>query len=581
MGLAAKLDKFIPDLSATLARFPVPAAVAVALCVYFNIVAAGSFNDETGLVAAGGAAAFIASGAAHLLAEGNRWSRMAGILLALASGAALALVGYFTAVFETSLLFLFAGLIPVLMIAPYLRTGVKQAALWLFNLRFGLAVLLAFIVALVFSAGLSSIVEALNFLFEAGIGGNLHEHIWGTAATLIGPLYGLSLMPRDLDAEVDIASQKDTLLERGVSVLVNYVLVPVIIVYALILHAYAVKILLDGQLPKGQIATMVSIFAVGGTGAWLVAWPWRDTGTRLLRLFMRGWFFFTIVPAVLLTIAIWRRIGDYGVTPDRYGIALVAIWVAFITAYLAFRRNRADMRAILGGIAILLLVGSAGPFGANGLTIKTQLVRFAELLAANGLMKDGKVVPQKQRVPQEIVTEGYSILGTLRDAGGLGRLRPWFESGEKNPFKPGDSDWSAFSAITAYLGFDNPQLTEDYVNFTANVPLSAPVDGKSRLVGPLQAMQNYRKSEPQPPMTALFDDTDLTIKLEAKTYIVGEADLLAKIKALTETDGTQPAVKVEIAPGVTMLIDSAYGNLANKPPLGSMRFWLLIRDEGI
>ena len=73
-------------------------------------------------------------------------------------------------------------------------------------------------------------------------------------------------MPRDLDEEIDIAREKGTLLERGVSVLVNYVTVPVIIVYALILHAYAVKIMLDGNLPKGQVATMVSIFAVAGTG---------------------------------------------------------------------------------------------------------------------------------------------------------------------------------------------------------------------------------------------------------------------------------------------------------------------------
>ena len=66
------------------------------------------------------------------------------------------------------------------------------------------------------------------------------------------------------------------MLERGVSVLVNYVLVPVIFIYAVILHAYAVKIALEQSLPEGQIATIVTIFALGGTGAWLIAWPWRE-----------------------------------------------------------------------------------------------------------------------------------------------------------------------------------------------------------------------------------------------------------------------------------------------------------------
>ena len=245
MGLAARIDAIVPDLFTTLVRFPVPAAFAVALCIYGNVDGFGDSSE--GAVAVGAAAAFMASVAAHLLAEGSKWSRPAGIGLAVAAGAALALLGYFTSVFQTSLQFLFAGLIPVLMIAGFLRADARQAALWLFNLRFGLAALLSTVVAVVFAAGLSSIVEALNFLFGAGLPHGMHEHIWGTAASLVGPIYGLSLMPRDLQAEVDLADHKDTLLERGVSILVNYIAVPMVAVYALILGLLAVlvSILID------------------------------------------------------------------------------------------------------------------------------------------------------------------------------------------------------------------------------------------------------------------------------------------------------------------------------------------------
>ena len=223
-------------------RFPIPAALSVLLCAYVNFVSIGSSWNDDGDVIAGAAAAFIAAGAAHLFSEGRGLSRVTSILLAFAAAVLAGALGYFTEVFDSNLLFLFAGLIPVLMIAPYLRDNAKQGALWLFNLHFGLAVLLSIVVAVLFAAGLSAIVESLNFLFNANLHGNLHEHIWSTAASLVAPIYGLSLMPKDLDEEVDIASQKGTLLERGVSVLVNYVLVPVILIYAVILHAYAVKI---------------------------------------------------------------------------------------------------------------------------------------------------------------------------------------------------------------------------------------------------------------------------------------------------------------------------------------------------
>ncbi|MGB8315957.1 MAG: DUF4153 domain-containing protein [Aestuariivirga sp.] len=577
MGLASRLERLVPDIAAVIIRFPVPAALSVLLCAYVNLISIGSGLNDEGYVIAGAAAAFIASGAAHLFSESRDLARATSILLAIVSAGAAAALGFFTKVFESNLLFLFAGLIPVLMKAPYLKDNAKQGALWLFNLRFGLAALLSIVVAALFAAGLSAIVESLNFLFNANLDGNLHEHIWSTAAALIAPLYGLSLIPKDLDEEVDIAGQKDTLLARGVSVLVNYVLVPVIFIYAVILHAYAVKIILEQDLPKGQIAIIVTIFALGGTAAWLIAWPWREEGTRLLRWFMSSWFWFTIVPTILLVIAIWQRISDYGVTPDRYGIMLVAIWVAALTAYLAFRRNRADMRVILGGIAILLLVGSVGPMGANGLTASSQVARFASFLEANGMLKDGKAMKSAATLQSEIITKGYSFLYALREVDGLERLKPLFSGTPEDPFKPGLSGWSLSDGISAFLGFNPVQIPVDPVNFTANIPLSVALTGTQRLVGPLQAYQDYKPEVAKEPMTAFYDATTLTIRLEAATLKIPLKDLMEKTKArLSGDSGKQAAVSFEIAPGTTIVIDSVYGDLNATPPLGSARFWLIL-----
>jgi len=576
MGLATRLEKLLPDITAVFARFPIPAALSVLLCAYVNFVSVGSSWNDEGYVIAGAAAAFIAAGAAHLYAEGRDLSRVTGILLASVAAVLAGAIGYFSEVFESKLLFLFAGLIPVLMIAPYLRDSAKQGALWLFNLHFGLAVLISGVVAVLFAAGLSAIAESLNFLFNASLPNRLHEHIWSTAASLIAPIYGLSLMPKDLDEEVHLASQKGSMLERGVSVLVNYVLVPVIFIYAVILHAYAVKILVERNLPQGQIATIVTIFALGGTGAWLIAWPWRDQGTRLLRWFISGWFWLTIVPAILLAIAIWRRISDYGVTPERYGILLVAIWVAALTAYLAFRRNRADMRAILGGIAVLLLIGSAGPMGANGLTITSQVKRLAAIFETNGLFKDGKAVVAPNKLSGEAINQGNSILYALRDANGLDRLRPWFEGAEPDPFKTAIDKWDLVGKIAVFLGSENPQRPEDYVNFTSNVPLSVDLAGARRLVGPLQALQDHQPLLAKEPMTAFYDATTLTIHLETEIYNIPVKDLLEKTRARLSADGSrQPAITFEIAPGVTIAIDSIYGTSTS---LGSARFWLILRQ---
>ena len=72
MGIADRLHRLVPDLSASLARFPIPALISVLLAVYANLDVADvvSNGDESGnQVYLGGAAAFIAAGAAHYFAQ--------------------------------------------------------------------------------------------------------------------------------------------------------------------------------------------------------------------------------------------------------------------------------------------------------------------------------------------------------------------------------------------------------------------------------------------------------------------------------------------------------------------------------
>ena len=574
MTWAQRLERLVPDLAATFLRFPVPAALSLLLCGWLNII--GGNSDHDGRVATGAAAAFMAAGAFHLLAEGRKLQRGLNWFLAFAAAIAVGLSGYLPAIFHTNTLFLFAGLLPLLMIAPFMRSGVSQGAIWLFNLRFGLAALLAAVVALLFALGLSAIVEALNALFGAGISG-MHEHIWFTAASLIGPLYGLSLMPRQLDEEVDIRPHSGSLLDRGISVLVNYVAVPVIAVYALILHAYAVKILIEGELPRGQIGIMVTIFAIGGTACWLIAWPWREQGTRLLRLFMRGWFFLLIVPAVLLAMAIWRRLVDYGVTPDRYGIALVAVWVAALVLYLAIRRNRADMRAILGAVGVLLVIGSVGPMGANGLTISSQFKRLVALLETNGVLKDGKIMPTGL-LKAEVGSAGSSIIYSLRDVRGLSLLKPWFEGNAKSPFKDARNEWAITEALNYQLGFYQMPGSPDYVNFNANQPTVIEAAAGVRILGPFTALQVFNDIEPPKAITATFGAGKVAIRLESETLRVDQKVLLeAAQNALGSNPVSSQPVAVELKPGVTLLIDQIHGNLTAPEPLSSLRFWIIQR----
>ncbi|MFZ5674895.1 MAG: DUF4153 domain-containing protein [Pseudomonadota bacterium] len=583
MSLADRLHRLVPDLSAALARFPVPALLSVLLCVYANLdvatlVSNGAISDNQ--VYLGGAAAFMAAGTAHYFARSRGMSRLAELLLALAAALVAGGLAFWDVYFRSSHLFLFAGLLPLLMIAGFLKPDAKQGALWLFNLRLGLAVVLAMIVGLIFAGGISAILASLEFLFNVDLPWRAHEHVWVTAASLIAPVYGLSLLPGWLDEEVELTGGRDTLIERGVSVLVSYIMVPIAVVYTLILHAYAVKIILDGALPKGQIGLMVSIFAVGGTATWLIAWPWREKGTVLLRFFMRYWFWFTIVPVILLVIAIWERISTYGVTPDRYGIAVIAVWLALVTLYLAIRRNRADMRALLGSFAVLVLIGSAGPWGANNLSIESQFGRLVGYFESEKLLTpEGKIVDQPPTLSPEGRREIDTLLWSLNSMGGLDKLKPYFAGRKDDPFAGATDRWSAFTAIRKILGVDIFTPAPDQVSFGAGLPFIQDISGQGRLVGPIQVHMNAADKPDQ--VWAKTDGQTLDITIGAEKWSLPVKPLMEKVKAET-TSQTQLAqqrpIIYEAEPGVTLIIINASGEIRDKPGYLNLGFWLILRQ---
>jgi Domain of unknown function (DUF4153) len=585
MNLSVRIERLIPDLFATVLRFPVAACAAAALCIYVNVYVVGhSSSADNWQVVLAGIAVFIAGGAGHLIAEG-RGSRMPirAVLLGAAAGGLI----YFNRFFHSSELFLFGGLVPMLMISPFLAGGVKQGAVWLFNLRLGLAIILALIVGLVFGGSLSAVIAGLDFLLGIKLSNNIYERAWLLAMTLVGPVYGLSLVPRNLTDEVDLSAHQGSLMERGVSVLVNYVMVPMVLIYALILHAYAIKILAIGELPKGQIGTIVSLFAFGGTATWLLGWPWRETGTKLLRWFMQGWFWLLPVPAILLSLAIWRRVTDYGVTPDRYGIALVAVWTALVFVYLVLRRNRADMRVILGAAAALFLVGSFGPQGANSTTGVSQFARLKSFLESKGVLKDGLVVPSVPKMNEPDFVTVNSIVYSLAEVSQLDRLYGWLDKQRLSDKQLNESRYSAAYLLSNVLtGRDKPDQTvtanlspkmNDNFYFVAKKPVDRSWGTKSRFIGPLDLLGNNFPTG----VAVRFASKKMFLTIDQVERSVDLEPLLKSLKLEANANSDQSKIYpmiAELDSYTSIIINQASGHIGDSPSLTGMNFWVVLHD---
>ncbi|MGI9464328.1 MAG: DUF4153 domain-containing protein [Aestuariivirgaceae bacterium] len=593
MMLADRLAKLAPDLSQTIVRFPVCCLVALVSFFIVNL----DIAKLTRLIAGSEervylslAAAFLASGAGHLFAEGRRWPPIRGGLLAGALGAAFGSIYLFQEATSADPLFLFSSAALLVMTAGYLDRKASENALWLFNARFGLAVILALLVALVFCGGLTAILASLEYLFGISIRGRYYEHIWATGATIIAPIYGLSLMPRDLGEEL-IFPDPPTLIDRGISVLMNYVLAPMILVYLVILYLYAGKIGLQWSLPKGQIGIMVLVFGLGGTATYLIARPWTDRGTWVLRWFLASWFWLTIVPIGLLAIAVFRRISDYGVTPERYGLVIVGLWLAAMVVYFAMRHRQVASRTIMGCLGVLLFAGAFGPWGAKGLSVTSQLARFEALLEQHGYLTDGRLaetLPGPEKVPADASTDGASIINFLRKTDALDRLKPIFAGRSDDPFAKQSNSWTIASTINRQLGFRSYSKTRAggrNIRFDARRPLQATLQGELLFYGPVDVIggrsRQKARSASVSDILAFIDNGQLVIEKNDVSWRYDSVEILRQVERhLRNPESIAQAFRFEIeadAGTAVLFVTQARGELGGtREKLRSISFWLVL-----
>ena len=592
MSVISKFNRLVPDLSATLLRFPVPVFISLAMFAFVF----GNIEDLWGTsrhlnerIYLGGFVAFLIAGGLHLLAQSKGWSRTIGLILATVGGlAAMVLLVWLNNILRLGELFIIPAAILWVMVAGFMNRRAVTSPFWLFNARFMLAILLATLVGLVFSGGMAAILASLDYLFNVRIDKDLYSHIGAAAVTIIGPIYGLSLIPNSFDEQFDLADSED-LLQRGISVLINYILVPLLVVYVIILHAYAVKIGFSFKLPKGQVGIMVLIFGLGGTATWLIARPWVDSGTWLLKAFTRWWFWFTIIPVLLLVMAVNERIGTYGVTPERYGLALVALWLVIMIGYFALRRLEARPQVILGSLALLLLLASFGPWGARGVSISSQMARLDEIMTKWKLVENGKIVAEpldSKDIPAHVRSSGSSIVRFLRKQKALYVLKPYFAGRADTPFAAKKaSKYTIARQINKQLGFRYFNSSKDgstRITYRGNKSVTEQVVSGSLLHGPLQL---YKRSAPK--NGAVHDKVYVTIKDGNLLVIYNGRKWVAKGKTiLTQANKAKPKSKKplrielsEVGGGPEAVFVATYlqGKLDKKiAELTSLRGWVLL-----
>lgn len=316
---------------------------------------------------------------------------------------------------------LFTALCFMVMIAPFTAKG-QLNGFWQYNKTLFFRILTTFLYAAVLYAGLALALAALDNLFGINIPGRRYAELWILINGLFSIGFFLAGVPENMQ-------NLDTVTEypKGLKVFAQYVLSPLVLVYFFILYAYIAKIIITWNWPQGWVSRLILGFSAAGLVSLLSLYPIREKIENKWIKTASRWFFLVLIPLiVVLFLALWKRISEYGVTEGRYlGIA-IGIWLAVIAAYFIISKTK-SIKIIPASLCLLTFIISCGPWGMFSISEKSQINRLKELLSQNSILVNGTVQKAPTEVSFEDAGQISSILDYLHDIHGFNNIQPWFK----------------------------------------------------------------------------------------------------------------------------------------------------------
>lgn len=275
---------------------------------------------------------------------------------------------------------------------PFYKSNSVQA-FWQFNKTMFLRFLLSALYSAVLYGGLALALLGIQFLLEVEI----HEKIWVDLLLLIAlpfnTIFFLGGLPKDV-----LSLEDDLSFPNGLKKFVQYVLMPLVVIYLSILYIYSVKISFLTELPGGFVTYLILAFAVAGMLALLLVSPLQtDEKTPWVKWYTKVYYWALWPLIILLFVAISTRFLEYGWTENRVIIFGLAVWLSGITAYFTFFK-RSNIMSIPMSLFVLVAVLLLGPFSAENVAKRSQRNRLESLLSSqNWIDEKGEIMEDKIR----------------------------------------------------------------------------------------------------------------------------------------------------------------------------------------
>ncbi len=336
--------------------------------------------------------------------ERTSLSFAARIAIMLFSGIAIAgygvfLLPEFKMVTMTRYFLLTGALVLLFLTVPFF---LRRQGFALYATRLIIRLLITALYSLILMLSLFAILFTLDKLLGVHITENTYVYTAIIVWAAFAPTLFVSYIPPEGE-EPDLSNSPLTL-----RILMIYIQIPLISVYALILYAYSARILINMAWPKGLVTNLVLGFATVGILLMFLVLPVKS-GNRIAEIFT-GWYPRVSLPLfITLFAALGIRLAEYGFTEPRYFAFVLALWCFGAMLYYTFSKRK-FLTVLPVSLSIVAVLSAFGPASAFSVSEYSQERRFEAILASNGMLREGHAVPASKPISKRDRSDLASII---------------------------------------------------------------------------------------------------------------------------------------------------------------------------
>ncbi len=327
--------------------------------------------------------------------ENNSFNKRLKMLVELLAIACLVLI-YFQVEsgaefgFENTILLLFRYAILSHLLVAFLPFILKQneISFWHYNRIMLIRIILTAVFVVSLYLGLSAAAAAVQTLFGVNIP---NQFYFDLMVVLFGPvsvIFFCAGIPKNLSSLED--NQE---FPNVIRIFVQFILIPLVLVYLLIMYTYFGKIVIQWNLPKGFLTYFINANLALGILSYLLIFPYKKHAkNKLIDIFLK-YFFVVLIPVIgMQMVGIITRLVNYGFTEERYLVLATALWVIYLILYFQFSKKKNTIMIPLS-MFVIVFISTIGPISSKSITIISQTHRINKALVDLNMIQNNKLLP--------------------------------------------------------------------------------------------------------------------------------------------------------------------------------------------